>query len=210
MVTKFAGIADSLVPVALLATYWSLTDRRIQQLAAEGEIPPGEDGKYWLLASTKGYLAYLQKAAQGKAVSDDGKRKQGVQIELLQAQRDSVQMELEKKRGLLLPIDQVRDGTVRMLKVLTEGADSLPDLLERKTGANGTVLNAVNEVCDQWRLRLFERATELLGGAVAMGVDAPVARVEATAVTAEEPKAAKKRPGRPRKVKADTFTPPLI
>ncbi|MDP3228505.1 MAG: DUF1441 family protein [Acidovorax sp.] len=206
---EFAGVEDSQVPVAMLASYLGLTERRIQQLAADNEIPPGEDGKYWLLASTKGYLAYLQKAAQGKAVSDDGKKKQGVQIELLQAQRDSAQMELDKKRGLLLPIDQVRDGVVRLLKVLTEGADSLPDLLERKSGASGAVLNAVNEVCDQWRLRLFERATEVLGGEVAAALEPPVARVEATEVTAAEPPPKKKR-GRPRKVAPDSFTPPLI
>lgn len=207
---EFAGVADSQVPVAELARYLGLTERRIQQLAADGEIPPGKDGKYWLLESTKGYLVYLQKAAQGKAVSDDGKRKQGVQIELLQAQRDSAQMELDKKRGLLLPIDQVRESTVRLLKILTEGADSLPDMLERKAGASGAVLNAVNEVCDGWRLRLFERATEILGGEVAGAFEAPEARPEAVEAEAVADAPAKKKRGRPRKVKADSFTPPLI
>ncbi|WP_324887780.1 DUF1441 family protein [Polaromonas sp.] len=198
------------MPVAQLAVYLGITERRIQQLAADNEIPPGEDGRYWLLESTKGYLAYLQKAAQGKAVSDDGKKKQGVQIELLQAQRDTAQMELDKKRGFLLPIDQVRDSTVRLLKILTEGADSLPDLLERKAGASGAVLNAVGEVCDQWRLRLFERATEILGGEVPAAFTPQVAagvELEPEAATAAP---AKKKRGRPRKVRPDSFTPPLI
>ncbi|HYW57691.1 MAG TPA: DUF1441 family protein [Polaromonas sp.] len=196
--------------MAQLAVYLGITERRIQQLAADNEIPPGEDGRYWLLESTKGYLAYLQKAAQGKAVSDDGKKKQGVQIELLQAQRDTAQMELDKKRGFLLPIDQVRDSTVRLLKILTEGADSLPDLLERKAGASGAVLNAVGEVCDQWRLRLFERATEILGGEVPAAFTPQVAagvELEPEAATAAP---AKKKRGRPRKVRPDSFTPPLI
>lgn len=209
-VAEFAGVADSQVPVAQLAVYLGITERRIQQLAADNEIPPGEDGRYWLLESTKGYLAYLQKAAQGKAVSDDGKKKQGVQIELLQAQRDTAQMELDKKRGFLLPIDQVRDSTVRLLKILTEGADSLPDLLERKAGASGAVLNAVGEVCDQWRLRLFERATEILGGEVPAAFTPQVAagvELEPEAATAAP---AKKKRGRPRKVRPDSFTPPLI
>lgn len=207
---EFAGVADSQVPVAELAKYLGLTERRIQQLAADGEIPSGKDGKYWLLESTKGYLAYLQKAAQGKAVSDDGKAKQAMQIQVLQNTRDKGQMELDKERGLLLPIDRVRESTVRLLKVLTEGADSLPDMLERKAGASGAVLNAVNEVCDGWRLRLFVRATEILGGEVAGAFEAPVARTETpeAEVVAEVP--AKKKRGRPRKVKADSFTPPLI
>ncbi|MES2685690.1 MAG: DUF1441 family protein [Pseudomonadota bacterium] len=194
----------------MLASYLGLTDRRIQQLAADGEIPPGEDGKYWLLASCKGYMTYLQRAAQGKAVSDDGKKKQGVQIELLQAQRDSAQMELDKKRGLLLPIDQVREGVVRLLKVLTEGADSLPDLLERKAGASGAVLNAVNETCDAWRLRLYERAVELLGGEILPLVEQPVARVEPTGIAETVEPPAKKKRGRPRKVKSDGFTPQML
>ena len=158
-----AGTTDWRVSVTTLASYLDITERRVQQLAAEGEIPESEGGQYLLLGSTKGYVAYLQKAAQGKAVSDDGKEKQRAQTSLLQIQRDKAQIELDKSRGQLVEIEAQRANTIKLLKVLVEGSDSLPDLLERKTGVTGAIIEAVTEVCIQWRQQLYENAMVMMG-----------------------------------------------
>jgi phage terminase Nu1 subunit (DNA packaging protein) len=205
---ELEGTADWRVSVAQLALFLELTERRVQQLAADGVIPAGEGGQYWFLVSLKGYVSFLQQAAAGKAVSEEGKEKQRAQIDLLQAQRDTAQMVLDEKRGALIPVDAVRASTVQLLKVLTEGADSLPDLLERKTGITGVIVAAVNDVCDQWRLRLYERATQILGGEV-IADQRPA--VQASALVEEvEAQPAKRRVGRPRKNRPDAFTPSLI
>ena len=206
---ELVGTADWRVSVAQLALFLELTERRVQQLAADGVIPAGEGGQYWFLISLKGYVSFLQQAAAGKAGSEEGKEKQRAQIALLQAQRDTAQMVLDEKRGALIPVDAVRSATVQLLKVLTEGADSLPDLLERKTGITGVIVAAVNDVCDQWRLRLHERATQILGGEV-IADQRP--GVQASALVPEDVEAlpTKKRVGRPRKNRPDAFTPTLI
>ena len=203
------GIADWRMPVGQLAKFLDLTERRIQQLAADGVIPAGEEGGYLFLASLKGYVSFLQQAAAGKAVSDEAKEKQRLQIDLLQAQRDTAQMALDEKRNALIPVEDMRGATVKVLKVLTEGVDSLPDLLERKIGVPGNVVSAVAEVCDQWRMRLYQRATKMLGGEVLP--DAPPA-VQTSALLDDdlEEQPAKGRVGRPRLVQADPFTPPLL
>lgn len=207
-----AGTTDWRVSVTTLASYLDITERRVQQLAAEGEIPESEGGQYLLLGSTKGYVAYLQKAAQGKAVSDDGKEKQRAQTSLLQIQRDKAQIELDKSRGQLVEIEAQRANTIKLLKVLVEGSDSLPDLLERKTGVTGAIIEAVTEVCIQWRQQLYENAMAMMGGEVIP--DAPIAKEtkkpapDAPSTNAEP--GTKRKRGRPRKVQTDSFTPQLI
>lgn len=206
---ELLGTADWRVSVAQLALFLELTERRVQQLAADGVIPPGEDGQYLFLASVKGYLQLIQQAAAGKAVSDEAKEKQRAQIDLLQTQRDSAQLVLDEKRGALIPVESVRAATVKLVKVLTEGADTLPDLLERKSGIPGNVVVAVGEVVDQWRTRLFKRATEVLGGEV-IADQLPAVQTSADRPDELEAEPPKKRIGRPRKKRGDSFTPPLL
>lgn len=208
-----AGTTDWRVSVTTLASYLDITERRVQQLAAEGEIPESEGGQYLLLGSTKGYVAYLQKAAQGKAVSDDGKEKQRVQVNLLQLQRDDKQTDLDVKRRALVPDSDHRAVIVKLIKILTEGSDSLPDLLERKTGVTGAVIEAVSDVCLLWRQQIYELAMAALGGEVIP--DAPpkkenrkTAALDAVSLGAEP--STKRKRGRPRKVNTDSFTPQLI
>jgi phage terminase Nu1 subunit (DNA packaging protein) len=222
---SFAGVNDWGVPVAHLAQYLDLTERRVQQLVNEGVIPKPEAKLYRFLECVKGYNAYLQQCAAGKAVSDEAKEKQSAQIGLLQAQRDSAQMELDKKRGALIPADQVREGVVKLVRILSEGADGLPDMLERKAGMSGQALTIVSTVMDSWRMRLYEEATKLLGGEVIPDEpqpkknkkktvrSAPVVHTDTQLQALDEPDAdlpQKRKPGRPRLVQKDQFTPSLI
>jgi phage terminase Nu1 subunit (DNA packaging protein) len=211
-----AGTMDWRVSVTTLASYLDITERRVQQLAADREIPPSESGQYLLLESAKCYIAYLQQAAQGKAVSDDGKEKQRAQTDLLKIQRDKAQMDYDIKRGALITGDEHRAVSVKLVTILSEGANSLPDLIERKTGVTGAVVDAVSKVCDQWRMNLYEQAVTMLGGTAEQDIELPTTtdRSADTAVPIEldpvidEPP--QKKRGRPRKIKADGFTPDLI
>ena len=53
------------VPVDAIAKLFSLSPRRIQQLAALGVIPRAEGG-YDLLRSIAGYVRFLQRRAEGE------------------------------------------------------------------------------------------------------------------------------------------------
>jgi phage terminase Nu1 subunit (DNA packaging protein) len=53
-------------PVSTIAKLFDLTERRVQQLAAEGVIPRANKGKYELVASVQNYIKYLRERAVGK------------------------------------------------------------------------------------------------------------------------------------------------
>jgi phage terminase Nu1 subunit (DNA packaging protein) len=205
------------IPLEKLADFLGLTPRRVRQLLDEGHVVRAADGKnFEFLPSVKAYIAYLQQAAQGKAVSDDGKEKQRAQTDLLKIQRDKAQMDYDIKRGALITGDEHRAVSVKLVTILSEGANSLPDLIERKTGVTGAVVDAVSKVCDQWRMNLYEQAVTMLGGTAEQDIELPTTtdRSADTAVPIEldpvidEPP--QKKRGRPRKIKADGFTPDLI
>jgi phage terminase Nu1 subunit (DNA packaging protein) len=201
-----------------LAEFFVLSPRRIRQLLDDGHVVRAADGKnFEFLPSVKAYIAYLQQAAQGKAVSDDGKEKQRAQTDLLKINRDKAQMDYDIKRGVLITDDEHRAVSVKLVTILSEGANSLPDLIERKTGVTGAVVDAVAKVCDQWRMGLYEQAVTLLGGTVEQEIAVPTATNNDSASAAvpieldpvvEEPK--QKKRGRPHKIQADGFTPELI
>jgi phage terminase Nu1 subunit (DNA packaging protein) len=200
-----------------LAEFFVLSPRRIRQLLDDGHVVRAADGKnFEFLPSVKAYIAYLQQAAQGKAVSDDGKEKQRAQTDLLKIQRDKAQMDYDIKRGALITGDEHRAVSVKLVTILSEGANSLPDLIERKTGVTGAVVDAVSKVCDQWRMNLYEQAVTMLGGTAEQDIELPTTTdrsadtavpIELDPVVDEPPQ---KKRGRPRKIKADGFTPDLI
>jgi phage terminase Nu1 subunit (DNA packaging protein) len=200
-----------------LADFLGLSDRRVRQLLDEGHVIAAVDGKgLQFLPSVKSYIAYLQQAAVGKSVSDEGKDKQRAQTDLLKIQRDKAQMDYDIKRGALITGDEHRAVSVKLVTILSEGANSLPDLIERKTGVTGAVVDAVSKVCDQWRMSLYEQAVTMLGGTAEQDIELPTTTdrsadtavpIELDSVVDEPPQ---KKRGRPRKIKADGFTPELI
>ena len=60
------------VPVDAIAKLFSLSPRRIQQLAALGVIPRAEGGGYDLLRSIAGYVRFLQRRAEGEGSNRAG------------------------------------------------------------------------------------------------------------------------------------------
>ena len=167
MTTTHQPSAATAVTALKIAEFLGLTERRVQQLADEGVIKRGVDrGQYLFLPSVKAYIEYLQGLAAGKAVSDEGKERQIEQIGLLRVNREKGQVDLDAKRRVLVPFEEIRGLGVALAKVLAEGADGLADLLERKAGLTGDALVQVGVVADQWRMRLYENASQVLGGDV--------------------------------------------
>jgi phage terminase Nu1 subunit (DNA packaging protein) len=98
-------MANPTIPVATLARLFNLTERRIQQLAKDGVIPKPEKGKYDLIASTQGYIKYLQDRAAGKDIEP-----RDTYIErarLLKAQADKTEIEVKALNGDLIAAEQV-------------------------------------------------------------------------------------------------------
>ena len=61
-------MATNTQPIAVIARLLDLTERRVQQLAQDGVIPPAartgpERGRYDLVSAVRGYVRYLREQA---------------------------------------------------------------------------------------------------------------------------------------------------
>lgn len=96
--------APATYPVGTIAKLLMLTERRVQQLTADGVIPKAERGRYELAPAVQGYIKFLQERSIG---SD--KTPIDYHIEksrLTKAQADLAELELAKARGELAPISE--------------------------------------------------------------------------------------------------------
>lgn len=93
-------MAGPLYPAKTIANLFNLTDRRIRQLAAEGVIPPPENGKYELIGSVQGYIRYLQERAFSKDLRDTDTHAQAVRVKKLTG--DKLELELAALRNEVL------------------------------------------------------------------------------------------------------------
>lgn len=86
-------------PLATIAKLLMLTERRVQQLSAEGVIPKAERGRYELVPAVQGYIRYLKDRSLGADVPGDEyehKRR------LIKARADLAEMEAAQLAGQLV------------------------------------------------------------------------------------------------------------
>ncbi len=89
----------ALVSAEELGKLFSLTTRRIQQLAADGVLPRAVKGRWETVPAIM---------AMGKWFQRDGEELKRVKLEKLQAERDLKQIERDEARRLLMPIASAR------------------------------------------------------------------------------------------------------
>lgn len=90
-------------PVGTIAKLLLLTERRVQQLTAEGVITKAERGRYELAPAVQGYIRYLQE----RALAMDSKLPVDFHAEkarLTKAQADIAELELQELRGELASV----------------------------------------------------------------------------------------------------------
>lgn len=92
-------------PVGTIAKLLELTERRVYQLAAQGIIPRTPKGRYELVPAVRGYIKYLRDRAINADVKDgeEGDHKK----RLMKARADIAQMEAERLREELVPVEHV-------------------------------------------------------------------------------------------------------
>lgn len=98
--------ADRNIGAKQLAYLFNVTERRVQQLAAEGIIKKEARGRYNLTESIRGYVAFLQEVAagtQGESESDYG----DARTQKMRADADKSIMEAAVLAGTLIPADIV-------------------------------------------------------------------------------------------------------
>lgn len=111
------------VSVEELASFLSITPRRLQQLVKEG-LPKERNGKYPLIESVRWYINYLRgkTGEQAESVISDRQR-------LLKAQSDKLELENKKLAGMLLEIEEVESVTMEAFSKLKAEILGLPGRL---------------------------------------------------------------------------------
>ena len=91
--------------VDTIASLLMLTERRVQQLAAEGVIPRADRGQYQLVGSIRGYIKYLQDRALPPGVGSIDRESE--KVGLIKAQRRHKELEVAELEGELVRVDDV-------------------------------------------------------------------------------------------------------
>lgn len=149
-------------PARVIAALLDLTERRLQQLVAEGWIPRPMRGQYSLRDSVRGYIRYLKQHSRENTRGNETAR-------LARAQATKVEMENFRRMGELAAwpqVDEVMRGLVVQMK---SGHDSLPGRLASELAAISeppriyqrlqTELRRIDDLCADY----LEKCAESLG-----------------------------------------------
>lgn len=100
---------DTLIGTGALARLLALTPQRVNQLAAAGVIAKTGRGRYSLGPAVRGYVGYLagQPRMDGSSGTTDYREER---TRLVSLQADLAQLQLEKERGEVVPIDRIVEG----------------------------------------------------------------------------------------------------
>lgn len=104
-------MASNLYPIGTIARLFNLTERRVQQLAKDNIIPKAKRGEYDLVACVRGYVTYLQQAANGRTGDAAADRNR-----LLKAQADKAELECRMLMREVVAVLEVEESWARILK----------------------------------------------------------------------------------------------
>jgi phage terminase Nu1 subunit (DNA packaging protein) len=163
-------MANNAQPVAVIARLLDLTERRVQQLAREGIIPPAarsgdERGRYDLVGAVRGYVHYLreQVVRSQAGTTDFGAER----ARLVKAKADLAEMDAGARRSDLLPAGEVEEAWIAVLARLRARLLVLPDRLAPLVYEETTIAGARASI----RETIAEALTELSSLPVAAASD---------------------------------------
>lgn len=152
-----------LVPVAQIAKLFNdLTERRVQQLAADGIIPRTERGLYPLVESVRGYVGFLQERAFGK--SDTNIDSHTERTRLLSAQAEKTELEVAEIKGHLVSADIMHKQDAMLANTLKNNLLSMPDRIAALVAAESAP-EKVHELITDEVLHSLQTIIEKLAGA---------------------------------------------
>lgn len=108
-------MAKNLKPVGVVAEWLDLSERRVQQMAAEGILPRADRGQYDLQACVKAYIHFL-KSIPGAGSSEDQRIDYGKErARLVKYKADLTEMEAAQAKGELLQAEDVKNTWIEMV-----------------------------------------------------------------------------------------------
>lgn len=163
--------AGPMFDARIIASLLDLTERRLQQLVAEGWIARPMRGKYSLRDSVRGYIRYLKQHSRENTRGNETAR-------LARAQATKVEMENFRRMGELAvwsQIDELMRGLVVMMK---SSHESVPGRLASELAAIAepprvyqrlqTELRRIDDLCADY----LEKCADTLGAMPQPGASA--------------------------------------
>jgi len=141
----------------LLAKWLDITPSRFHQLVRDGVIPKAGPGKYNPVAVVRSYIQFLRRTGANQDIKPDDlkpfERRAHYQAEM-------EKLDLQSKCGELIPRIEVEQEMGRVAKVLTEFLETLPDIMERDTGATPKQIMKMEAAIDQLREQIYGALTK--------------------------------------------------
>jgi phage terminase Nu1 subunit (DNA packaging protein) len=130
-------MAAATYPLETICKLLDLTPRRVQQLSKEGVIPKAERGRYELVPAVQGYIRYLR----DRAVNSDtgGDTYLADRSRLMRINADMAELDLQVKRGELMPVADVTSGLDRAFTVFRARTLAVPSKLSPQIVGVGNI-----------------------------------------------------------------------
>lgn len=141
-------------PGGIIAKLLNITERRLQQLAKEGVIPRSGRDSYPLAGAVRGYIRFLQQTTPGADRPIDPEKLAPFQRKA-HYQAEAEKLKLAAEAGSVIARGEVESAMARVAKVVTAFLDTLPDILERDTGATPQQLAKLEELLDKMRVAMY-------------------------------------------------------
>jgi phage terminase Nu1 subunit (DNA packaging protein) len=104
-------------PAEKMAKFIDISPRRLQQLVQEGIIPKEDRGRYSPIAVNLAYIRYLRDRVQSPDQSDS--EYFAAKLAKLRAEREQIDLDMEIKRRLRIPIDDALDIHNRVFQAIS-------------------------------------------------------------------------------------------
>jgi len=158
-------MATNTQSLAVIARLLDLTERRVQQLARDGVIPPSaqqgpERGRYDPVGAVRGYVRFLreQAARAQSGVADFGAER----ARLIRAKADRAEMEAARMRDELIPAPDIAEAWTEMVASMRARLLALPDKIAPQLSASGVhETTSIAAARDVIRHAVFEALGEL-------------------------------------------------
>src|SRR4051812_40185685 len=101
-------MAENLQSVEFVAKLLAISERRVQQLSAQGYIPRAAHGKYDLVPSIRGYIRYLREAGVGSGEVSDAVAFTKHRARLIKERANLAEIERKRLEKELIPAAQIQ------------------------------------------------------------------------------------------------------
>jgi len=148
--------ANTVVPAKTIAKALDLTERRINQLVADGTLQKSERGRYELIPTIQAYVKFLREKAVNSDVGADDYAVQ--RTRLTKAKADMAEMEKDQMANVLIPANDVADAWEAMVSNMRAKMLSIPTKVAASVFAANDVADAKNILKEQINEGLSELA----------------------------------------------------